>query len=466
MRQFFAQRMGGVKMEIFKDVRELLDRKIRCACGRTHETNFSRLVMERGAVLKLPELLLELGFRKPFVLSDTHTYEATGKRVTEILREAGIGFSSYVLRSPETGDLPADEKTFGTAAIAMDPASDLVIAVGTGTINDTGRYLSFLAKIPFILVLTAPSMDGVTSNVAPLIFNNMKITFPAHAPLALVCDLDILTQAPGPMIAAGAGDIFAKFNCLTDWKLSNIITGEYYCDFIVALMKEAVRQTVESTGGLLERKEDAVRQLTGALALAGVAMDYAKISRPASGAEHHLSHYWEMQYLFDGRPAVLHGAKVGVGTVIALDLYNQLAESEKPDFETLRKNVFERQSAEEWRAEIRRAYRDAAEGVIALEEESRKNDPEELLRRLDMIEARWEEIRALAASVPKASEIYGKLEQMKAPKRPADIGLSPEYVHDAVRYAKELRPRYTVLQLLWDIGRLDAEADRIVEKYC
>ena len=268
------------------------------------------------------------------------------------------------------------------------------------------------------------------------------------------------------MIAAGAGDIFAKYNCLTDWKLSNIVNGEYYCDFIAGLMREAVLQTLQSTDGLLERREDAISKLTGALALAGVAMDFAKISRPASGAEHHLSHYWEMQYLFDGRPAVLHGAKVGVGTVIALDLYNQLAESEKPDFEALRKNVFERQSAEEWRAEIRRAYRDAAEGVIALEEESRKNDPEELLRRLDMIEARWEEIRALAASVPKASEIYGKLEQMKAPKRPADIGLSPEYVHDAVRYAKELRPRYTVLQLLWDIGRLDAEADRIVEKYC
>ena len=453
-------------MESFKDVRELLGKKIACGCGRTHETVFSRLILERGALRKLPELLGELGVKRPFVLADTHTYKAAGARVLEILREAGVGFSSCVLKSPVEGDLAADEKTFGTAALAMDPGTDLVISVGTGTLNDTGRYLSFLAKIPFILVLTAPSMDGVTSNVSPLIFNNLKVTFQAQAPLALLCDLDILTVSPIRMIAAGAGDIFAKYNCLTDWKLSNIVNGEYYCDFIAGLMREAVLQTLQSTDGLLERREDAISKLTGALALAGVAMDFAKISRPASGAEHHLSHYWEMQYLFDGRPAVLHGAKVGVGTVIALDLYNQLAESEKPDFEALRKNVFERQSAEEWRAEIRRAYRDAAEGVIALEEESRKNDPEELLRRLDMIEARWEEIRALAASVPKASEIYGKLEQMKAPKRPADIGLSPEYVHDAVRYAKELRPRYTVLQLLWDIGRLDAEADRIVEKYC
>ncbi len=453
-------------MESFKDVRELLGKKIVCDCGRTHETVFSRLIMERGALRKLPELLKELGAERPFVLADTHTYEAAGARAAEILRDAGVHFSSYVLKSPEEGDLAADERTFGTAALAMDPKADLVISVGTGTINDTGRYLSYLAKIPFILVLTAPSMDGVTSNVAPLIFNNLKVTFQAQAPLALLCDLDVLTASPIRMIAAGAGDIFAKYNCLTDWKLSNILNGEYYCGFIAGLMREAVRQTLESTDGLLERREDAVAQLTGALALAGVAMDFAKISRPASGAEHHLSHYWEMQYLFDGRPAVLHGTKVGIATIITLDLYNRLAESEKPDFDALRKGISERQSKEEWCAEIRRTYRAAAESVIALEEEARKNDPAELLRRLDAIEAHWDEIIALAASVPKASEIDEKLRKMDAPRRPADVGLPRGYVRDAVRYAKELRPRYTVLQLLWDIGRLDAEADRIVEKYC
>ena len=453
-------------MEKFKDVRALLGRKIECSCGRTHETGFSRLIMERGALKKLPELLQELGVRRPFILADTHTWEAAGSRAAEILGAAGIAFSSFVLKSPETGDLPADEKTFGTAAIAMDSGADLVISVGTGTINDTGRYLSFLAKIPFILVATAPSMDGMVSNVAPLIFNNMKVTFQAHAPLALVCDLDILTASPIRMIAAGAGDIFAKYNCLTDWELSHLINGEYYCSFIADLMKEAVRQTDESTDGLLERREDAVEKLTGALVLAGVAMGFAKISRPASGAEHHMSHFWEMQYLFDGRPAVLHGTKVGIGTILALDLYNHLAESEKPDFDMLRKTVRERQSKEEWSAEIRRAYRDAAEGILDLEEKSGKNDPEKLLKRLDVIEEHWDEIRALAAAVPKASGIYEKLEKLDAPRRPADIGLSPEYVHDAVRYAKELRDRYTILQLLWDIGRLDEEADRIVKKYC
>ncbi|MBQ6545356.1 MAG: sn-glycerol-1-phosphate dehydrogenase [Lachnospiraceae bacterium] len=453
-------------MEKFKDVRALLGRKIECSCGRTHETVFSRLIMERGALKKLPELLQELGVRRPSILADTHTWEAAGSRVAEILGAQGIAFSSFVLKSPETGDLPADEKTFGTAAIAMDPGADLVISVGTGTINDTGRYLSFLAKIPFILVATAPSMDGMVSNVAPLIFNKMKVTFQAHAPLALVCDLDILTASPIRMIAAGAGDIFGKYNCLTDWELSHLINGEYYCSFIADLMREAVRQTDESTDGLLERREDAVEKLTGALVLAGVAMGFAKISRPASGAEHHMSHFWEMQYLFDGRPAVLHGTKVGIGTILALDLYNHLAESEKPDFDMLRKTVRERQSKEEWSAEIRRAYRDAAEGILDLEEKSGKNDPEKLLKRLDVIEEHWDEIRALAAAVPKASGIYEKLEKLDAPRRPADIGLSPEYVHDAVRYAKELRDRYTILQLLWDIGRLDEEADRIVKKYC
>ncbi len=452
-------------MKKYSSVKELLGEKIVCDCGQIHETAFSRMVMEPGALKKVPEVVRELGFSRPFVLADTHTFEAAGKAVTEELQKAGFAVRYHVLKSPEVGDLPADEKALGSAAMAFGTESDLVISVGGGTINDTGRFLGFITGKPFIFVPTAPSMDGLVSNQAPLIFNNLKTTFQAQAPLALVCDLDVMSQAPMRMIAAGAGDIFGKYNCLIDWKLSNIINDEYYCDFIAGLVRTAVDQTLESTPGLKSRSREAVEGLTGALTLSGMAMDYAHVSRPASGAEHHLSHFWEMQYLFDGRPAVLHGAKVGVGTVLALDLYNRLAEIEKPDFEALRKGVSKRPSFEDWEKEIRRVYRDGAEAVVELERKSGKNDPEKLLKRLDAIEANWEKIRALAKTAPKASEIQKTLEMLDAPRLPKDVGLSAEYVHDGVLYAKELRNRYTVLQLLWDLDMLRDEAERITEKY-
>ena len=173
-----------------------------------------------------------------------------------------------------------------------------------------------------------------------------------------------------------------------------------------------------------------------------------------------------MQFLFDGIPAVLHGTKVGIGTVLMLELYNRLAEMERPDFAAIRENISGRPSVEDWEQEMRRCYRDGAEGIIELEKKSGKNDPEGLRKRLTAIEEKWDQIQALAGTAPKASEIYQVLADMGAAKIPADVGIPREYVHDSIRYGKELRDRYTILQLMWDIGRLDEEADRLVEKYC
>ena len=317
-----------------------------------------------------------------------------------------------------------------------------------------------------MLIATAPSMDGLVSGVAPLIFHNMKITFPAQEPLALICDPGIMADAPVKMLAAGAADILGKYNCLLDWKLSHIVNDEYYCDTIAGIMRKAVDQTMESTKGLASHNGEAVSVLTEALVLSGIAMDFSENSRPASGAEHHQSHYWEMQFLFDGIPAVLHGTKVGIGTVLMLELYNALAKMEKPDFDKIREEISDRLSVEEWEKEMRRCYRDGADGIIALEKKSKKNDPEGLLKRLTVIEEKWEEIQLLAKTAPKASEIYHVLEEMGAAKIPADVGIAREYVYDSIRYGKELRDRYTILQFMWDIGKLEEEADLLVEKYC
>lgn len=449
-----------------QSMEQYLDCSFECSCGRTHKSLFAHYIFEPGAISKLPALLKQLGYTRPYLISDTHTHEIAGKRAQETLLAADIPFTSHVLKSPENGDLAADEHALGSIAMANDREADIIVSVGTGTINDLGRYFSYITGRPFMLIATAPSMDGLVSGVAPLIFHNMKITFPAQEPLALICDPEIMTAAPLKMLAAGAADILGKYNCLLDWKLSHIINGEYYCDTIANIMRTAVDQTMKSTKGLASHDSQAVSVLTEALVLSGIAMDFSGNSRPASGAEHHQSHYWEMQFLFDGIPAVLHGTKVGIGTVLMLELYNMLADMEKPDFTRICKEISNRPSTETWEKEIRRCYRDSAEGIIELEKRAKKNDPDSLLKRLSDIEKKWDEIQALAKTAPKASEIYHVLEEMEAATVPADVGISREYVYDSIRYGKELRDRYTILQLMWDIGELDAAANILVEKYC
>lgn len=449
-----------------RSIETYLNCSFACSCGRTHKSLFAHYIFEPGAIEKLPALLAELGYKRPYLISDTHTHEIAGKQVEETLKKADIRFASCVLKSPENGDLAADEHALGSIAMGNDKEADLIISIGTGTINDLGRYFSYITGRPFMLVATAPSMDGLVSGVAPLIFHNMKITFPAQEPLALICDSKIMAQAPLKMLAAGAADILGKYNCLLDWKISHIVNDEYYCDTIADIMRTAVDRTMDSTKGLAAHDSQAVSTLTEALVLSGIAMDFSENSRPASGAEHHQSHYWEMQFLFDGIPAVLHGTKVGIGTVLMLELYNALSDMEKPDFARIREEIGNRPSVEEWEKEMRRCYRDGAEGIIELEKKAKKNDPEELRGRLAVIEEKWDELQAIAKTAPKASEIYHILEEMGAAKVPADVGIRREYVYDSIRYGKELRDRYTILQLFWDIGKLNEAAEKLVEKYC
>jgi len=437
-----------------------------CECGHHHGTRFSNYLIGEGVINELPGLLKKMGYKYPFILCDTHTYEVAGRQVEKLLQENGFEYGKLILKSPAVGDLPADEKAMGTIVMGYDKKADITLSVGSGTINDLGRYFSDVSGRPFMLVATAPSMDGLVSCNAPLIYNRMKITFRSQAPVALLCDLSIMKEAPMKMLSAGVGDILGKYNCLIDWKLSNIINDEYYCDFIASIVKDSVEKTVKSTETLNDRRPEDVALLTEALCLSGVAMDFAQCSRPASGAEHHISHFFEMQFLFDDIPAILHGTKVGINTIIALRLYNELAKMPKPDFAKIRANIPNRQTKEEWLNEVKRAYRDAAPGIIELEETAKKNDPELLAERLNVIEEKWDQIIALAESAPKADDIEKILKHLGAAVRPAEVGVSSAYVRDGVRYAKELRAIYTILQLFWDLDMLDEIADFVVREYC
>ena len=201
-----------------QSIESYLNCSFECGCGRIHKSLFAHYIFEPGAIKKLPALLSQLGYKRPYLISDTHTYEIAGLRAEEALRKADISFTSHVLKSPDKGDLAADEHALGSIAMANDKEADIIISIGTGTINDLGRYFSYITCRPFLLIATAPSMDGLVSGVAPLIFHNMKVTFPAQEPLALICDADIMAAAPLKMLAAGAADILGKYNCLLDWK--------------------------------------------------------------------------------------------------------------------------------------------------------------------------------------------------------------------------------------------------------
>lgn len=441
-------------------IEQYISKSIDCACGQTHRSKVETIKIEPDVIEHgLVDYLKEKGYKKLTVVCDKNTWRVAANRACQALEKAGI---PYKLHHFQEDTVLPNEHFIGNLAMGMALDCDLILAVGSGTINDICRYVSAVAGKEYCILGTAPSMDGYISGGSALIYNNLKLTFETHAPIALFLDPQILAQAPKDMIAAGVGDLLGKISCLTDWRLSEIINGEWHCDFISGIVDAAIKKVVSNSDKIAEGEAAATTDLVEALLLSGVCMDFAGNSRPASGCEHHMSHFWEMRYLLEGREAVFHGTKVGIGTIIALKAYAYIAKLE-PDFEALKE--MPRLPFVEWEENIRNAFLGASDEIIELEKNAGKNSAEKLAVRLDSIKSNWAQIKNLAENIVSAQVVYDILSKLSAPTKPCQIGVPKEMAKQAILYAKEIRNRYTVLQLLWDLGELENFANLIIDDY-
>ncbi len=295
-----------------------------CACGKSHKVDIQAIRVGSGVIQELPGILRDLGTSHIFLVADNYTYEAAGRQVEQLLDQAGLPYHKRVFQT-ETPLVP-NEYALGSVLAAMTSQDDMLLAVGSGTLNDVTKYVSARTGVPYVIAATAPSMDGYASTVAPTILDGFKTTLPAVYPAAIVADVDILKDAPMPMLTAGFGDIIGKFTSLADWRLSHQLNGEYYCPEVAGVIEAAVETCAANAKALAQREPQAIQAVTEALILSGLAMGMVGVSRPASGAEHQMAHYWEMDALRRGEEHPLHGNAVGVGTVLAASLYEMAAE--------------------------------------------------------------------------------------------------------------------------------------------
>ena len=295
-----------------------------CACGKSHKVDIQAIRVGSGVMQELPGILRDLGASHIFLVADNYTYEAAGRQVEQLLDQAGLSYHKRVFQT-ETPLVP-NEYALGSVLAAMTSQDDMLLAVGSGTLNDVTKYVSARTGVPYVIAATAPSMDGYASTVAPTILDGFKTTLPAVYPAAIVADVDILKDAPMPMLTAGFGDIIGKFTSLADWRLSHQLNGEYYCPEVAGVIEAAVETCAANAKALAQRGPQAIQAVTEALILSGLAMGMVGVSRPASGAEHQMAHYWEMDALRRGEEHPLHGNAVGVGTVLAASLYEMAAE--------------------------------------------------------------------------------------------------------------------------------------------
>lgn len=400
-----------------------------CPCGRPHNFDIRAVEIFPGALSQLGSILEREGFPKKLsVTADKNTLSAS-EGILEILKERGFEVTLTLFEDLRISDLATAELV---GADVESSGCEAMLSVGTGSLNDVCRWNAARLGLPFAIFATAPSMDGFASGVAPITVNGFKRTFPAKAPEVIVGDTDILAKSPAELKAAGLGDLLGKYTAHADWVISAGLTGEYYCEKVASLTMESVERAAELAKSGDTSSPEFAGALMEALVISGLAMQLCGNSRPASGAEHHLAHFWEMQYELMGLPPVFHGKKVGVAAGIVADIYRGLAE-------------------EESYAECRRPF--DTEAVSAAygplwEEAVKENVPDPLDGvPCGAIEKNSETVRAALRSVPSGDEIRALLRACGGADTCEACGISRELMLGAVRFGKYVRRRLTAMKL-------------------
>ena len=382
------------------------------------------------------------------IVADTNTYAALGERVERAIKAAGFQTITLVLTGSE---IAANGEYILRVLLGSSTGDQLFLAVGSGTVTDITRYSAFRTRNPYISVPTAPSVDGFVSVSAPLIVGSMKETFPTDAPVAVFADLPTLAAAPQAMIAAGFGDILGKFTSLADWNLSRLLHDEPYDAAVEARVRRALDACVAAVDAIAARSEDGVRALMHALIESGMGMLEFGNSRPASGAEHHCSHYWEMKLLREGKPALLHGAKVGVATTLIAARYARLRALSRAELVDLLEAA-ELDPRARQIAEIERVYGDAAPDILRIQAPYLDVTPAEYAALKARILDQWSAVQAILATVPPPEVIVDILHRLGGAAGADALGLDAATVLEAQQYGHYLRDRFTIMKLTKALG--------------
>lgn len=428
-----------------------LGKKTDCSCGKEHTAPIDEVIVEKGAVKRLPDIIKRYGAKKAFVISDKNTYKAAGKAIASLFSESGIDYKEFVF---QTESVKPNEEYVGSALMHFDASCDIVVGVGSGVINDISKILSNAAGCRYIIVATAPSMDGYASASSSVDMDGLKISLPSRCPDVIIGDIDILKNAPLRMLTAGLGDMVAKYISICEWRISNIITGEYYCPYVADMVRSALKKCVENADGLLCRDENAVKAVFEGLVLGGIAMKYAGLSRPASGVEHYFSHIWDMRGLEFGTPVDFHGIQCAVATLIAARLYEKIKKT-VPDREKAIKYA-ESFDYGSWKNTLSKFLGKGADAMTALEEKEHKYSVSAHKERIEKIISNWDKILCIInEEIPPAEEIRSLLIKIGAPTNVEEIGLQSSLLPLTFKATKDIRDKYVLSRLCFDLGIID-----------
>lgn len=431
--------------------------------GQVYQVQTRQFSIGRGVVDSAGEVAARELTPGPILLVDDPTTRTiAGEVAARSFRAAGFDVHHLTLTTHHHRlEATSEEVSRVQSAAAEIPGLVGMVAVGAGTLNDLAKLASFRLGLPYAVVATAASMNGYTSAIAAILDQGVKRTIPCAPPAVVIADLDIVAAAPRELTLSGLGDLLSKPVSSGDWRLSHLLMGENFSEVPIQLVEVAFKRVREAADGIGKGEPEAVGALLDALLLSGISMASAGSSSPASGGEHLISHYWDMTAPYRGREVGLHGAQVGVATLVSACLYQFLRETPLSREDLLRR-VATLPTVEAYIPALQ-ACPEELRGSIEVEVRKKYPTPVELSRRLEIIDTGWERFwEDIGQYVENPVVLREVLERAGAPVTVKQLGIPAWEMREAYHRARDIRARYTVLDLAWELTRLDQGAEEVL----
>jgi glycerol-1-phosphate dehydrogenase [NAD(P)+] len=389
------------------------------------------------------ELVRALDLPQPYaLLSDDQTHRALGRRV-----EAALASTSKLIPI-RLGNRPHPDHNTAERVMLEGEKAGAYIAVGSGTICDLAKYAAAGQGKRCAVFATAPSMNGYTSVNAAITVNGHKKSLAAVSPDGVFVDLDVLAQAPRRLIQAGFGDAICRSTAQTDWLLAGRLLGQPYRATPFAFIRDLENELIDDPAALLRGDRAALSRLIQILLLSGFGMTICGGSYPASQGEHLISHHIEMMPPPGWEPA-LHGEQIAVTTLVMAKLHDRILARDVPP--QLRASTVSASS-------LKSHFGDEVGRACWQDIQPKLTDDERASRLNERLQAIWPSLKSEIAAVRRpAAQVEGALAQVDAPRQYSTIGLSRSTFRDAIMHAREIRNRYTFLDLAADSGLLEPE---------
>lgn len=411
------------------------------------------LVLADDAIERLASWMSARGPSRALVVMDANSEAAAGAAVRAGLLAAGVEGEELVF--PQRSGLLSTPEAAARVRNALG-RDRVPIAVGAGVITDIVRYAAHGMDRDFVSVPTAASMDGYASGVAVLQLDGVKITFRARPPRAIFADPRVAAAAPIELTRSGIGDLLAKATARVDWLASHLLYGEPFSANVARRVLEPLSFAAANVTESLAGTAVAVTGLLTGLIQSGIAMAIAGSSRPASGCEHHASHFWDVAAARGLRPHHPHGLQVGYATRFAMRLQRFAFDGGVP---SLREPVPSPDplgpASREWLGEP------TQEIIAAVMEKQRfaadlTHWPEDA--------AGWQSVRRrIAPALELFTDVERALTRAGIPSGPGYLDVDEQMLHATFRHGSRLRARYTVVDFLEGQGVLDQAIEAMME---